>query len=219
MTKERTNKRSIAAGIAAAALAFGVIGGSLAYLQDSTSTIENEFTYGMVDISILETAVDEYGTAVSPAATVADGNSQEYKLIPGHSYTKDPVVTVTADSEDAYIFFVVDNEVSDIEDATAGTIASQITTNGWTALTSANTLYIDGVAKSATQTIYYKSTTSSSSDQDLSTFATLNIADDAVVSTYDGDSIDVSAYAVQADGFNSALAAWEATFGAAPVQP
>lgn len=214
MANEKMNKRSLAAGIAAAALAFGVIGGSLAYLQDSTSTIENEFTYGMVDISIEETAVDEYGAAVSPAATVVDGESQTYKLIPGHSYTKDPVVTVTADSEDSYVFFVVDNEVSAIEDSTAGTIDSQIQTAGWTELTSANTLYIDGVAKTATQKIYYKSTTSSNADQDLATFTTLNIAGNASVSGYDGDSIDVSAYAVQADGFNTALAAWEATFGA-----
>lgn len=208
--KEKVNKRIAASGLAACLLACGVIAGTLAYLQDSTSVIENEFTYGSINISLTEGAVDEYGNLLRARTS----ENQTYKLIPGHTYSKDPVLTIEANSEPCYAFLVVSNPIADLEDVTAGTIASQIETAGWTELTSDSTLYCDGSALSDDTTIYYKTASLSEEDQDLASFTTLAIDDNANVEEASGLSIGITAYAVQSDGFDSALLAWEATFGA-----
>ena len=210
----KTNKRTLAWIVAVVALVFGVIGGTLAFLQDNTGVIENEFTYGDIDITLTEAVVDEYGTPAVPAQRT--DRDQLYKLIPGHSYTKDPVVTVTADSEAGYIYLLIDNPISSLEDLTAGTIASQMSTAGWSVLSTGTgePVRVNGNPLSQTQTIYYKTAASSNVDQDLASFTSLNIAANANVASADNLSIDVTAYAVQQDGFNSAMDAWRATFGA-----
>lgn len=210
----RFDKKIVASCIAIAVLLFGIIAGTLAFLQDNTGVIENEFTYGDIEITLTEAVVDEYGVAAIPAART--DQNQEYKLIPGHSYVKDPTVTVTADSEAAFVYLLIDNPIASLEDSTAGTIASQMSTAGWSVLSTGTgePVRVNGHSLSGTQTIYYKAVSSSSSDQDLTSFETLNIAADANVTSADSLSIDVTAYAVQQDGFNSAMDAWRATFGA-----
>lgn len=85
------------------------VGATVAYLT-STDSVTNTFTVGKVNITMDETDVDEYGVAIENAARVEEN---EYKLLPGHSYTKDPTITVTNGSEPAYIRMIV--TVSDIE--------------------------------------------------------------------------------------------------------
>ena len=74
-----------------------VVGTTLAFLVDKTDPIVNTFTVGNVDIELTET--DGNGNNVT-------GN--EYKLIPGHTYTKDPTVTVKKGSEACWLFVKVD---------------------------------------------------------------------------------------------------------------
>jgi predicted ribosomally synthesized peptide with SipW-like signal peptide len=172
------------------------VGGTLAYLTD-TKTVTNTFTVGDVTITLEETEVDVYGDALTgdDAGKTSEGN--EYKLIPGHAYTKDPIVTVEADSEDCYVFVKIENGIADIEDSN-NTIASQVTTNGWTALTD-----VEGV--------YYKTVDASEEDQELTVFETFKIDSNANLSGYNnGATIGITAYAIQADGFDTAAAAWEA---------
>ena len=99
--------------IAALALAVCIgIGGTMAYLTASTSTITNTFTVGNVAINLTETGAVE--------------NAKSYKVSPGSSYAKDPTVTVTANSDKCYVFVKVDaNNASDI---------SWSVRNGWTQL-------------------------------------------------------------------------------------
>lgn len=73
--------------------------GTMAYLT-STDTVTNTFTVGKVKITLDEAKVDADGKPVTPAERVK-GNS--YKLLPGHTYTKDPTVTVEAGSEASYV--------------------------------------------------------------------------------------------------------------------
>ena len=73
--------------------------GTLAYLT-STDTVKNTFTVGKVNITLDEAEVDMNGVAATPAKRV---KKNEYKLMPGHTYTKDPMVTVLAGSEPSYI--------------------------------------------------------------------------------------------------------------------
>lgn len=93
--------------------------GTLAYLTDQTAEVKNTFTVGKVDIDLFETNDD--GDHVM---------ANEYQLIPGATYAKDPTVEVTDDSEDCYLFvkFEENNNAS-----TYITYISTLTTaNGWT---------------------------------------------------------------------------------------
>lgn len=73
--------------------------GTMAYLT-STDTVTNTFTVGKVKITLDEAKVDADGKPVTPAERVKENS---YKLLPGHTYTKDPTVTVEAGSEASYV--------------------------------------------------------------------------------------------------------------------
>ena len=68
------------------------IGGTLAWLKDATGTVTNTFTLGDVDIEISETGADE------------SGKNDSYKIVPGKTESKDPTVTVLANSEKSWVF-------------------------------------------------------------------------------------------------------------------
>lgn len=72
--------------------------GTLAYLAD-TASAKNTFTVGKVDIDLDETDVDIMGKKDGDARVTANS----YKLLPGLTYTKDPVVHVLKGSEKAYV--------------------------------------------------------------------------------------------------------------------
>ncbi len=82
--------------------------GTLAYLTDSDSNV-NTFTIGHVDISLDEADVDEEGKLILNEAgkPVDRVKANEYHLIPGQTYIKDPTVAVQADSEPAYIRMIL----------------------------------------------------------------------------------------------------------------
>lgn len=78
--------------------------GTMAYLTDSKD-VKNTFTVGNVTIKLDEAKVDEMGNLVkNQDGTLADRVTQnEYKLLPNHTYTKDPTVTVLAPSVESYV--------------------------------------------------------------------------------------------------------------------
>lgn len=82
--------------------------GTLAYLTSQDSVV-NTFTIGRIEITLDEADVDENGKLIlddegNPAPRVK-GN--EYHLIPGRTYIKDPTITVKKDSEASYIRMMV----------------------------------------------------------------------------------------------------------------
>lgn len=90
--------------------------GTIAYLTDRAS-VKNTFTVGNVDITLDEAKTNEAGQPTKDGEVVdlpdADrttegGEGNQYKLIPGKSYVKDPTVTVKAGKEPAYIRMVVE---------------------------------------------------------------------------------------------------------------
>jgi len=200
MTKKKI-LTALALVVCAVLLVVGSVAGTLAFLQDS-KTVTNTFTVGNVAITLDEAEVDLYGVAVSPAARVTEN---EYKLIPGHTYVKDPTIHVTAGSEDCYIFFEVENGL--------GTdVTLNINGSNWTNIEDTNVYYYNGIATEGKDYVAFDKFTLSNS-VDLSQYA--NTADSEGIITA---KIEVTAYAVQASGFNDAPAAWAATFGA-PVTP
>lgn len=82
----------------------GSVLGTLAFLTDREA-VTNTFTVGKVNITVDETKVEPDGVPVTPAARTDEGN--EYHLLPGVTYIKDPTMMVKADSEEAYVRLMV----------------------------------------------------------------------------------------------------------------
>ena len=170
-------------------VAAGVFG-TLAYLT-GTDTVNNTFTVGNVKITLDEAKVTTDGTPVEGADRV---KANEYHLLPGHTYTKDPTVTVKANSEACWLFVKV------TESENLNNFITYTVDTGWTKLQ-------DGV--------YYREVPASAADQ---TFSVL--ADDAVTvksdvtrtmletAKTDAPTLTFKAYAIQKDHFATADAAW-----------
>lgn len=163
--------------------------GTVAYLTSKTTVVTNTFTAGNVTITLDETDVDVYGVKDSETRVTENG----YKLIPGHTYVKDPIIHVGSGSEDCYLFVKITDEIAAIQDTT--TIGNQLTANGW------------ALVDDETDVYYYNNKVSAGAN--IEVFENFKIKSDADVSAYAGKTITVQAYAVQADGFADAAAAWE----------
>ncbi|MCR4963725.1 MAG: SipW-dependent-type signal peptide-containing protein [Firmicutes bacterium] len=107
-----------------------LIGGTIAWLTDTTDQITNTFTIGKVDIDLTEQ---------NPANKTA-------QMIPGSDITKDPKVTVDASSEDCYVYIQITNNAADYLDWTIA--------NGWTALSGQTGVYYREYTKSTTGAEY-----------------------------------------------------------------
>lgn len=77
------------------------VGGTLAWLMDTTDAVTNTFTVGDINIDLNEHKFNKDGT---PTATTTKENSTDYKILPGTSQAKDPFVTVKKDSEACWVF-------------------------------------------------------------------------------------------------------------------
>lgn len=163
------------------------VAGTVAYLT-STDTVTNTFTVGNVEITLDEAKVDEYGVAATPATRV---DKNDYKLIPGHTYTKDPTIHVATGSEDCWLFAKIENNL--------GTAATLAMTQGWTEIDSANHVYAYNTKVSA--------------DTDVTVFTQFTFSKDVTATqlpSYNGKTIVVTACAVQADSFANANEAYAA---------
>ena len=209
----KTRNKALLTMVCAVLLVVASVLGTMAYLT-STDKVENTFTVGeAVTIELDEAKTDANGVAVTPEQRV-QGN--EYKLMPGHNYKKDPTVHVTG--EDCYVFVTVANGISSIEAAdtetSKTTIAAQMTAKGWKAVEGQTNLYVYiGTAEGATNPLAV------SKDMDLIVFENFTVKDDAdhdALTTVKDAKITINAYAVQKDGFETKTAAeiWNTTFGA-----
>lgn len=101
-----------------------VAGGTVAWLVAKTDPVVNTFTYGDINITLAETT----------------GN--DYKIIPGTNIEKDPKVTVTAGSEDCWLFVKVVEEywpTATLEDGTRK--VSYAIADGWTKVEGQTNVY------------------------------------------------------------------------------
>lgn len=201
----KTKSKALLLALCAVLLVAASVLGTLAYLTD-TETVTNTFTVGEdVTIKLDEAKTDENGVVVTPEERVT-GN--EYKLLPGHTYAKDPTVHVTG--EDCYVFVTVTNGISNIEATGDTTIAAQMAKNGWVAVDGYTDLYIYNVSENADKTVVAKTT-------DLVVFETFTVKDDAVhndLNDVKNSQIVINAYAVQKDGFENKTPAdiWATVF-------
>ena len=175
--------------------------GTLAYLT-SQDSVTNTFSVGKVAITMDEADVDEYGYLILDDEQIpvdrVDNNT--YKLMPGHTYTKDPIVYVDAASEDCYLFVKVVNEITAIE-AEGDTVAAQMAAKDWTLIDADNGIYVYGKATAPTKVA------ARATIPVFDTFTVADTVDNATLANYAGKTIVVTAYAIQADGFESMNAA------------
>ncbi len=227
-------KRILATLLAVILLVSASVIGTIAYLT-STDSVTNTFTVGNVKITLDEAKVDEYGVAVESADRVKENT---YKLLPGHTYVKDPTVTVANGSEEAHVRMLV--TVSDMDALRAaipqGSISDfygnfgdvenmfllQKLVDGWDVAnwpcygyTETTTGEGETAVTSGTYEFRYKDIVDArEAEQKLDAlFDTIvvpgNLTNDQIAEM-NKTSITVVAQAIQADGFNDADAAWAA---------
>ena len=186
----RTKTKALVLSLCAVLLVVTTVFVTMAFLT-SKDTVTNTFTVGKVTITLDEADVKSDGTYESNKEARVDTN--EYKLIPGHTYIKDPTIHVADDSEECWLFVKVENGLANAEAEGATSIASQMAAKGWTK--------VDG-------TDVYAYATKQVAGADVVVFDTFKIAGTTDVSQYEDAEIVVTAYAIQADGFATAAAAW-----------
>ena len=197
------------------------VGATVAYLT-STDTVTNTFTVGNIEITLDEAKVDTNGKALTgEKAERVKENS--YHLYPGHEYDKDPTVTVKRGSDLSYIKMTVTINNTDELDKLFAELAELQTPytvdrivdynkTDWTL--KSNTVSTDDKGnKLRTYEFWYKEAVAAPNDDiKLPTLFTKisipgfitgeqleNVADTKII---------VKAYAIQADGFQTADLAW-----------
>ena len=208
----KTKTKALGLVMAAVLLVTATIFGTMAYLTD-TDEVVNTFTVGSVAIKLDEAPVGTDGKAIAGDRVKANS----YKLLPGHEYDKDPIVHFQPDSEASWLFVEIKNDISAIEstEATYKNIATQITENGWTALDGVTGVYYKSVDANTGATaidypVFQGFTISGSVDGDsLDDYVTTYDANNKPITNF----INITAYAVQADGFDTASDAWTTGLG------
>ena len=162
------------------------LGGTLAWLSDSTGPVTNTFTVGDIDITLVETTTD-------------------YKIVPGVNIAKDPKVTVKANSEACWLFVKIE-ESANWPDELTYTIAT-----GWTKLTGVTGVYYREVdAETAKKGDDWQVLAGDTTYPD----GVVNVSDtltkgDLQEFASNNPTLTFTAYAVQQEGVETATAAWE----------
>ena len=155
------------------------IGGTLAWLKAETKPVVNTFTYGDINIDLSES------------------ENLNLKMIPGNDITKDPKVTVEANSEACWLFVKVEKS-----DNYADYLANYTIADGWNEL--------DGVAG-----VYYREVDAATAKDGTSyqvlkgdkvtvlDKVTKSMMEDIKNDTKTQPTLTFTAYAVQLDGFNN----------------
>lgn len=210
----KTKSKALILTLCAVLLVAASMLGTMAYLTDN-KTVTNTFTVGQVKIKLDEAQVTPDGKPVADAARVAENS---YKLIPGHTYNKDPMVTVLKDSEASYIKMTVTfSNAKELDTIFAPNGADM--TSIFKGYDSDNWIYKgntkDAAANTRTYEFWYNGTVGAP-DGDIALDALFDsitvpgTITNEQLATIEGMTITVNAYAIQADGFADAAAAFAA---------
>ena len=185
----KTKNKALLLSLCAVLLVAASVLGTMAYLT-SQDAVTNTFSVGSVAITMDESDVDN-----STEGENDRDKANNYKLLPGHQYTKDPIIHVASTSENCYLFVIVNNEIAVIESDATGdkTVSTQITENGWNEVgtTADGTLYVYGAVTDPTAV---------AGGANKTVFTTFKIDGDKVVNVSEGETVpegkfDLSGYA------------------------
>lgn len=189
----RTKTKALVLALCAVLLVVTTVFVTMAFLT-SEDSVQNTFTVGKVEITLDEAKVDSYGNEIANAERVK-GN--EYKLIPSHTYVKDPTIHVDSNSEDCYLFVKIQNDLG------SDGVINGIANNGWVLVEGTQDVYCyygvtDGETNSTKQIV--------KPGEDKKVFDTFTFGEKANPNNYDtatkNAKIIVTAYAIQADGLS-----------------
>lgn len=154
------------------------VGGTIAWLVDTSTTVTNVFTTSEVDVELAENT----------------GNT--YKMVPGDTIEKDPFVTVKATSEAAWVFVKIE-KVNAFDDYMTYEMAG-----GWTALQGVEGVYYRSVADTDADQIFPVIKDNEVTVLDTVTPAMMNTAKTSQ------PTLKITAYAIQSANIDDAAAAW-----------
>lgn len=210
----KTRSKALLLTLCAVLLVAASVLGTMAYLT-STDEVTNTFTVGQVKIKLDEAKANPDGSLVANADRV---KANEYKLLPGHTYNKDPMVTVLSGSESSYVKMTVTFSKANELDAIFAPGGADLTSifNGYDAakwIAKGNTK--DATADTRTYEFWYKETVGAPTadvalDALFDSITVPGTITNEQLATIEGMTITVNAYAIQADGFANAEAAWAA---------
>ena len=205
----KTRTKALLMSLCAIVLSVATAYGTYAYFTSSDSAT-NTFTVGSVGITLDEAKVDADGKVITGANRV---QTNEYHLIPGHSYIKDPTVHVADNSESAWLFVEVNNGIADIEAATAkGTIADQIKDNGWSLLPGKTNIYYCQYTKGGEKNFVVFEEFKIDGDKTVNVPDGENVPNGKFdIAAYEDATVTITAYAIQLPGFEGEpVDAWNA---------
>lgn len=210
----KTAKKAMLMTLCAIILVVATVFGTMAYLT-STDEVVNTFTVGNVAIKLDEAKVNTDGSLVEGADRVKENS---YKLLPGHTYNKDPMVTLLAGSETSYVKMTVTfSKAAELDTifapggADLTSIFGGYDNTNWIAKGSTK----DATADTRTYEFWYKEAVGApTADVALDAlFDSITVPGNITkeqLASIEGMTITVNAYAIQADGFANADEAWVA---------
>lgn len=209
----KTKKKALLMMLCAVMLVVASVMGTMAYLT-SQDSVTNTFTVGNVQIKLDEAKANPDGALVQGADRV---KANSYKLLPGHTYNKDPMVTVLKGSESSYVKMTVTFTKAAALDEIFKPGADMMSI--FKGYDSTNWIYKGNTENTTDNTrtyeFWYKETVAAL-DADVALDALFDsitvpgTITNTQLATIAGMTITVNAYAIQADGFATADAAWAA---------
>ncbi len=193
----KTRSKVLLLALVAILLVVTTVFATLAYLTSETAEITNTFTVGNVSITMDEADTDVNG--VDQGTRSANGN--EYKLIAGKTYTKDPTIYVGDQSENSYLFVQVANGLGENVELNMG--ENGVLDTAFELVEGYTDLYVYGTKEAPTMI--------NSQTQDIVLFETFTV-DSALGNDELGDlagaNITLQAFAIQNEqvDFDTALA-------------
>ena len=181
--------------VLALALIVGVAGGAtFAWLTAKTDPVVNTFTYGDINITLVEST------------------GSDYKIIPGVDIAKNPTVTVKAGSEACWLFVKVEEEnwpeFADGEGENAVRKVNYDIADGWAKGDETNNIPAN---------VYYRVVDASKANQEFPVLKDNKITVSNTLTKIEINEkltetpkLSITAYAIQKDGMDSAAKAWAA---------
>lgn len=231
--KEMKKSKIFTLILCTALLSVATVLGTLAYLT-SRDSVTNTFTVGQVKIDVHETLTDKDGNIVDKAGNkyesidacpvgeciTEEGNN--YHVLPGMRYFKNPTMTVKANSEESYVrmmmivhnatavdaIIAADPNVEDYADLFDGWDEAKWLYEGFEADTAANTITFEFR--------YAAAVAGSDADQKLEPLFTElvvpgTVTNEQLEALYNGGfKIEVQGHAIQTASFADEDAAWTA---------
>lgn len=186
------------------------IAATYAYLYDKSETVVNAFSVGSVQISLDEAKVNEYGQPVDENGNEVDlkdaprVTNNEYLLIPGRQYKKDPTIYVEGGGKDCRVFVLmyIPQSIQDVINYEQDVKTNQIEKNNWT--------YTGGCIPNDVENandyelfVYNGVVPASEEDTKLPFFSTFKV-DESVpkdqIAKVNLDEIRITAFAIQNEG-------------------